>query len=314
MIETQDNQLPRYPGIIRWVVVFVLMTFFGSGIRVIVLGSLLDVHRDYWLLATPLFYTALAGFFYATQPSRGITRYFAAQAVPWKSLLILPFLCLGIWMVVMGLSYGVFQSVAVAGVDPYELGTPRYSYEHVWVRLFGVLVIAPFFEELLMRALLLQGLLQRYGEKVSIFVSAGLFAALHLSPPQMVVTLFGGLVAGWLFVKTRSLWVVVVEHFCHNFFNHLIGSSLRKLLRISADLDSLFDPADYGGPSGWTKTVMVFCLVLAVVAIGTTIAVMAYHAFARAYFPVPVESLITSSSLDEFKAHRTKQSSANNLV
>lgn len=283
------------------------MSFFGSGITVLVLGRLLGLPRDYWPLATPLFYTAMAGFFYATQPARGITRYFAAQAVPWKSLLTLPCLCLGIYLVVMGLSYGVFQSVAVAGVDPYELGPPRNRTEHVWLRLFGALLIAPFFEELLMRALLLQGLLQRYDEKVSIFASAGLFSAIHLAPPQMVVTLFGGLVAGWLFVKTRSLWVVVIEHFCHNFFNDLIGSSVRKILQTSAEVDLLFHPAAYSGPSGWMKTVVVVCLALAMIAIGITITVFAYQAFARAFFGISGGEQSLLLPLDEFKARRASR-------
>lgn len=304
MIETQDLQHPRYPGIIRWSIAFVLVLFFGSGIRVLFLGRLLDVPSDYWTLATPLFYTAMAGYFYAAQPSRGITRYFAAQAVPWKSLLILPFLCLGIYLVIMGLSFGVFQSFAVVGVDTNELITPRNRTEPAWVRLFGLLLIAPFFEELLMRAVLLQGLLQRYDEKVSIFVSAGLFAALHLSPPQMVVTLFGGLVAGWLFVKTRSLWVVVIEHFCHNFFNNLIRSGLHNFPRTSAQVDSLFDPADYSGPGGWMKTLLVACLVMAMIAIGITIISFAYQAFTRAYFGTSGGGPSPSLPLNEFKARR----------
>lgn len=84
---------------------------------------------------------------------------------------------------------------------------------------FALLVlVAPLAEEVVFRGVLLSALRDRWGDGIAILGSSAVFAAVHVNP-FVVVPIFGlALGLGYLFVRSRSLWVSVA---CHSTFNAL---------------------------------------------------------------------------------------------
>ena len=76
----------------------------------------------------------------------------------------------------------------------------------------AAVVVAPLIEEAVYRGFILGGLLRRYSAPTAILVSAVLFALAHLNPYQFVTAFSGGLLLGWIYVRTRSLWPCVILH------------------------------------------------------------------------------------------------------
>jgi uncharacterized protein len=75
-----------------------------------------------------------------------------------------------------------------------------------------LVVVAPLTEELLFRGLILTAFLPRYGMNRAVVYSAILFAVMHLNPYQASVGIAMGMLLGWLFVRTRSLWPCIIAH------------------------------------------------------------------------------------------------------
>ena len=82
--------------------------------------------------------------------------------------------------------------------------------------LFTGVILAPVLEELLFRGVLLQGLLRNYRPWVAIGQSSLLFGLVHFNPAQSLSAAFGGVLLGWLYYRTRSLWVCIAAHALHN--------------------------------------------------------------------------------------------------
>jgi membrane protease YdiL (CAAX protease family) len=80
-----------------------------------------------------------------------------------------------------------------------------------------VCILAPVIEEILFRGLLLRGLLQNgISPVVSIVLSAVLFGAAHLNPWQFMGAGFLGAIFGFVYYRTRSLWLCVFLHGLNN--------------------------------------------------------------------------------------------------
>ena len=79
-----------------------------------------------------------------------------------------------------------------------------------------VAVAAPIFEEILMRGIVLDGLLRNYKPWKAILWSSVFFGVLHLNPWQFVVGLLMGCALGYLYWKTKSLYLCIFIHFVNN--------------------------------------------------------------------------------------------------
>ncbi|MDD3927375.1 MAG: CPBP family intramembrane metalloprotease, partial [bacterium] len=86
----------------------------------------------------------------------------------------------------------------------------------LWATFVTVVVIAPLTEEFFFRGLVLRGFLDNYGVGKAIFVSALLFGLLHLNPWQFAGAIILGLVFGWWYVRTASLWPCLIGHAVNN--------------------------------------------------------------------------------------------------
>lgn len=85
------------------------------------------------------------------------------------------------------------------------------------VLLFFTLAVIPaFVEEFLFRGLVLSNLLP-YGRTTAILASGLLFGIMHQDVSQLFYATVAGIVLGFVYVKTQSIWPGVLLHFCNNF-------------------------------------------------------------------------------------------------
>jgi|TARA_B110000196_G_scaffold318295_1_gene333341 membrane protease YdiL (CAAX protease family) len=94
------------------------------------------------------------------------------------------------------------------------------NMNNYWDLLFNIIIMAiipAIGEELLFRGLLQQSLIKQIGNiHVSIFITAFLFSAIHLHFNGLVPRIFLGIVLGYLFYWSKSLWIPIIAHFINN--------------------------------------------------------------------------------------------------
>lgn len=94
---------------------------------------------------------------------------------------------------------------------------------HLWSieMLIGALILGPLLEELIFRSILLRGLLKKNSPRTSIFISAVLFASIHIDVYnfdilKVLTALAFGILVGYCFYKTYSTALCVILHFFAN--------------------------------------------------------------------------------------------------
>ncbi len=93
------------------------------------------------------------------------------------------------------------------------------SSTNTWSLVLGVGIVAPVFEEFLLRGLLLGALRHLMGEHVSVALTAGLFAVMHIGQYPLGIVLLivpMGVVFGYARTRTGSIWAPVLLHVLNN--------------------------------------------------------------------------------------------------
>lgn len=134
-------------------------------------------------------------------------------------------------MILAGLGAGTVLS-EVDNLTRWVLPPPQWIVEMVadiflakdraFSLLFTLVVVAPVTEELLFRGLILRGLLGRYNSWVALLISAGLFAAMHMNPWQLIPTFALGVLFGWFYLRTGSLVPCIAGHALNNFMAYAV--------------------------------------------------------------------------------------------
>jgi len=98
------------------------------------------------------------------------------------------------------------------------------STQH-WYLLLGVGIMAPIFEELLLRGVLLGGLRHVLDEHAAIALSAGVFTLMHVQYTWgvLLLVLALGVVLGYARTRTGSLLVPIALHLANNVLSVLLG-------------------------------------------------------------------------------------------
>ena len=81
----------------------------------------------------------------------------------------------------------------------------------------STVIAAPVVEEILFRGYILDAIREIHGDTVAVLGSAGLFGLLHLEPYVVGMAALGGVIYGWVRIKTGSLWPSIVSHMVWNF-------------------------------------------------------------------------------------------------
>lgn len=79
-----------------------------------------------------------------------------------------------------------------------------------------LVIVASLTEELLFRGVILRGFLTHYGKVKSIIISALFFSLFHLNIYQFFSAFVLGLILGWIYTETRSLYACFFVHSFHN--------------------------------------------------------------------------------------------------
>ena len=85
-----------------------------------------------------------------------------------------------------------------------------------WSSFLLVAIFAPIFEEWLCRGMVLRGLLTKLKPGWAIVVSALFFALIHMNPWQALNAFIIGVVMGYVYYKSGSLWLTMLIHFVNN--------------------------------------------------------------------------------------------------
>lgn len=97
-----------------------------------------------------------------------------------------------------------------------------------------VVIAAPIFEELIFRGYILNSIKAKMGVIPAIVLSAAIFGIIHFIPQQVVNGFLMGLILGYIYVRTGSLWVVMLMHAINNGVAYLqmqLGAeSLREMI------------------------------------------------------------------------------------
>lgn len=82
--------------------------------------------------------------------------------------------------------------------------------------MFTSIVVAPVMEEILFRGILQDALMRKYGVFIGIVIASAVFGIVHLIPQQVVNAFMIGLVLGYIYYRTGSLWPVILIHCINN--------------------------------------------------------------------------------------------------
>ncbi|MCL2739050.1 MAG: CPBP family intramembrane metalloprotease [Bacteroidales bacterium] len=117
---------------------------------------------------------------------------------------------------------------------------------HGWLSVLALVVWAPLLEEWLCRKVAINGLLKRgYSPRAAIVWSACMFAVIHMNPWQAVPAFLMGLLFGWIYWKTRSLWAVIFMHAVNNGLSVALALSFPHLPEDASTYDVVGAPYYY---------------------------------------------------------------------
>lgn len=109
-------------------------------------------------------------------------------------------------------------------------------YGRGWRALLLTVVMAPLAEEFLCRGVLLESARAKGGVVYGLFFSAIFFGVIHFHPAAVVNAFVMGLVLGYVYLRSESLWLAVILHAFNNALAMLLltlgyaRTTLRELL------------------------------------------------------------------------------------
>lgn len=125
----------------------------------------------------------------------------------------------------MVLLWGVVFMLAVTVVLEPLLNllpeVPNVYGRGAWA-LLTIVVLAPLFEEVIFRGILLESMRLKWGPVWGWLLSSLLFGLVHVHPAVAVNAFFIGLVFAFVYLITRSLWSTIVLHAINNGIAYLV--------------------------------------------------------------------------------------------
>ena len=90
------------------------------------------------------------------------------------------------------------------------------SWIEILLLFLMIAIVGPIAEELMFRGYILDSIQRLHGDRVAIIISAILFGLIHLNPYIIGTAIIGGLIYGWIRVKTGSLLPCIAAHMMWN--------------------------------------------------------------------------------------------------
>jgi membrane protease YdiL (CAAX protease family) len=152
-----------------------------------------------------------------------------------------------------------FVSIAVEPLSSLLPGDQDALGGGGWLLISAVL-LAPLFEESIFRGYLGGVLRKSYGGLAAWIISAVVFGVVHAIPSVILTATLSGLVLGYYYFRTRSLWMVIALHA----LNNLTACFLRMIDMGDVPVREMLG----GGALYWG--VYAFCTLAAVAALVST--------------------------------------------
>ena len=118
--------------------------------------------------------------------------------------------------------------------ENFFTNSTTHNFEVV-LMVFTTAIVPGFVEEILFRGVILTNL-KPFGRTTAVLGSALLFALMHQNPGQLLYAFVAGVVLGYVYVYTESLWCCVLIHFCNNFLGVLQFVLMERLPLATANL------------------------------------------------------------------------------
>ncbi|MBU3179901.1 CPBP family intramembrane glutamic endopeptidase [Clostridium psychrophilum] len=97
------------------------------------------------------------------------------------------------------------------------------------ISIFSTIVIAPIYEEIIFRGILLRGMARKISPNIALLVSALLFAVVHMNIAQGINAFFLGIVLGLIYLRSGSIYLSIFAHFINNLMALLVTSSFSSI-------------------------------------------------------------------------------------
>ncbi len=155
--------------------------------------------------------------------------------------------------------FAYLEETALMDISPvidvfYEvLNAMSQMYDGVGMFTIAAIIGAPLIEEIVFRAGPLTHLTKKMPVTAAVLLTSALFAIAHGNPIQMVYTFVLGLFAGYLFVKSDSIYPAIICHFVFNGAN-LISMVMQSLFDTSAWADQPYYPQLVEKLDAWSIT------------------------------------------------------------
>ena len=85
-----------------------------------------------------------------------------------------------------------------------------------WLGFIALVILPAFFEEVLLRGVILHQFLKMYSARSAILLSAILFGVMHINPSQVLAGFIAGCFLGWVYLKTKNIKYCILVHFVNN--------------------------------------------------------------------------------------------------
>ncbi len=141
------------------------------------------------------------------------------------------YLCITIALMWIGNIIGITITGILSGATQSEISNPIHDLINstgIWLNILLISIIGPVFEEFIFRKLLIDRTI-KYGARVSIILSAVMFALIHGNLNQFCYTILVGGFFAYVYIKTGKLRYTITLHMILN----LIGSVLALFLNQS---------------------------------------------------------------------------------
>lgn len=110
-----------------------------------------------------------------------------------------------------------------------------------WVNIFTMVLLAPVFEEILFRKLLIDRTV-KYGEGIAVIFSGLMFGLFHGNLNQFAYAFVLGIFFGFIYVKTGNVKYTIYLHMIINFMGSVLGVLIIDFLDYDALMAASSDP------------------------------------------------------------------------
>lgn len=124
------------------------------------------------------------------------------------------------WAFALELSSILPINLFVASLDFNDYSIATSDSVLSYASVLGICLFAPLAEELVMRGGIEEKLLQwKKNPTIAILLSSFLLAILHFYPSIIVGAFLNGILYGWVYYRTRNIWICFLMHFTNNTFS-----------------------------------------------------------------------------------------------